>query len=76
MSKEYVIKIEDKPVTKDGVELWKACGFNALVFDQNGLDKLTPYETARKLTYENGLNDAWEAFGLFVNGDGYSNEKI
>ena len=75
MSKKYVIEIEDEPITKDSVELWKACGFNALVFDQNGLDKLTPYETARRLTYENGLNDAWEAVGLFVNGNGYSNKK-
>lgn len=41
MSKKYIIEIEDTPVTKDGVELWKACGFNSLVFDEEGLKRLT-----------------------------------
>lgn len=69
MSKKYIIEIEDEPVSKDGVELWKACRFNALVFDQNGLDKLKEYdpftdrkteiEYERKEAYQRGLDDAW-----------------
>lgn len=51
-------------------ELFKAKGFNSLVFDKNGLDKLEKIDedTARVETvseiltekYEQGLNDAWE----------------
>lgn len=40
MGKKYVIELEDKPITNG---LWKVKGFNSLVFDQNGLDKLTPF---------------------------------
>ncbi len=40
MGKKYVIELEDEPITNG---LWKAKGFNSLVFDQNGLDKLTPF---------------------------------
>lgn len=59
MSKKYIIEIEEEPVTKNGVKLWKACGFNALVFDQNGLDKLTPIEQCTS-EYNCDLDDAWE----------------
>lgn len=51
-------------------ELFKVKGFNSLVFDKNGLDKLEKIDeyTARAETvseiltekYEQGLNDAWE----------------
>ena len=68
MSKKYIIEIEEEPVTKNGVELWKACGFNALVFDQNGLDKLTEFDANKydfdevyDEAYKNGLDDAWKA---------------
>lgn len=44
MSKKYIIEIEDAPVTKDGVKLWKACGFNSLVFDEEGLKRLTEHK--------------------------------
>lgn len=40
MGKKYVIELEDEPITNG---LWKVKGFNSLVFDQNGLDKLTPF---------------------------------
>ena len=43
MGKKYVIELEDKPITNG---LWKVKGFNSLVFDQNGLDKLTPFNDA------------------------------
>lgn len=51
-------------------ELFKAKGFNSLVFDKNGLDKLEKIdedparvETVSEILtekYEQGLNDAWE----------------
>lgn len=40
MGKKYVIELEDEPITNG---LWKVKGFNSLVFDKNGLDKLTPF---------------------------------
>ena len=44
------------------VELFKIKGFNSLVFDDNGLDKLQKYEEEVIATkfYEKGLQDAWE----------------
>lgn len=53
MSK-YIIEIEDEPFGRNddpniphGMdELYKAKGFNSLVFDQFGLDKLTPLDKA------------------------------
>ena len=45
---KYIIEIEDKPLVRDGEKLWKASAFKSLVFDQNGLDKLTPYQESEK----------------------------
>lgn len=42
---KYIIEIEDEPFTKDGnAELFRVKGFNSLVFDRFGIEKLTPYE--------------------------------
>lgn len=48
MGKKYVIELEDKafsqseaPLTEDEM-LYRVKGFRSLVFDKNGLDKLTP----------------------------------
>ena len=42
---KYIIEIEDNPMfLRSGDMLWKAKGFNTLVFDKNGLDKLQKYE--------------------------------
>ena len=81
MSK-YIIEIEDEPFVRlsalFGEEgLYRAKGFNALVFDKNGLDKLTPLDKeleeayqkgfeagqheATTLEYQQGLDEAWEA---------------
>ena len=46
MGKKYIIEFEDKPF---GNGLYKAKGFNSLVFDQNGLDRLTPLEEEIKV---------------------------
>lgn len=45
------------------VELFKIKGFNSLVFDDNGLDKLQKYDEAQipySEAYNKGLQDAWK----------------
>lgn len=37
---KYIIEVEQIP----GTELWKAKGFNTLIFDQYGLDHLEAYD--------------------------------
>jgi len=75
MSK-YIIEIEEEPYVRRGENaLYRAKGFNSLVFDQFGLDKLTPLDKeleeayqkgfevgqheATTLEYQRGLDDAW-----------------
>lgn len=66
---KYVIEIEEiirgygnNPEVEDplGVcpPLARIKGFRTLIFDQNGLDKLTPYDPDE--AYQRGLNDAWD----------------
>ena len=65
MGKKYIIELEDKMFHKTGeagAVLWRAKGFNSLVFDMTGIDKLTPYtepdlEQVRKEAYEQGRKD-------------------
>ena len=82
---KYIIEIEDVPFSKvridadngaQNINLYRAKGFNSLVFDQFGLDKLTPLDKALEeayqkgydvesheattLEYQQGLDDAWE----------------
>ena len=46
---KYIIEISDDPVRcADGTLLWKAKGFNSLVFDIHSLSKLQRYEPNRK----------------------------
>jgi len=63
---KYIINIEDEPLVRKSAlygeaAVYKVHGFRSLVFDRNGLDKLTPYdeEEVRK-AYQKGLDDAWE----------------
>ena len=61
MSK-YIIEIEDEPFVRlsalFGEEgLYRAKGFNSLVFDQFGLDKLTPIDKALNEHYQRGLEE-------------------
>ena len=49
MSKKYIIEIEEEPFVRKSAlhgedAVYRAVGFKSLVFDQNGLDKLTPIE--------------------------------
>ena len=61
---KYMIEIEDEPfgrnddpVIPHGMdELYRAKGFNSLVFDKNGLDKLIPLDEALEEAYQNGLH--------------------
>ena len=61
MSK-YIIEIEDKPFVRlsalFGEEgLYRAKGFNSLVFDQFGLDKLTPLDKELEEAYQKGAHE-------------------
>lgn len=62
---KYIIEIEDEPfgrnddpVIPHGMdELWRAKGFRSLVFDKNGLEKLTPLndiEDLQRSAYQKG----------------------
>ena len=66
MEKKYIIELEDVSFNRhgnyadDGTELYRVKGFNALVFDRAGLDKLTPYtdpdtEVISEVAYEKGF---------------------
>ena len=52
---KYIIEINDIPMTTPelGKKLYKAKGFNSLVFDQNGLDKLEKFETTSMIDKSN-----------------------
>ena len=52
---KYIIEINDTPMTTPelGKKLYKAKGFNSLVFDQNGLDKLEKFETTSMIDKSN-----------------------
>lgn len=41
---KYIIEFEDAPFSDGRTHLYRAKGFNALVFDRAGLEKLTPYK--------------------------------
>ena len=79
MGAKYTIEVEDKPfelLSKDGFtseKLYRVKGFNSLVFDWNGLNKLTPYpdlEQVRKEAYEKGWKEAENHYEEGYN-DGY-----
>lgn len=62
---KYIIEIENEPFGRNddpffphGMdELYRAKGFKSLVFDQDGLDKLTPYTEPDRKAIE---NEVWE----------------
>lgn len=63
MGNRYIIELEDKPfVGRDGEELYRVKGFNSLVFDKIGIDKLHPLyglEEVQNKYYEKDTCDAW-----------------
>lgn len=75
MGTKYIIEVEDKPfelLGEDGFtseKLFRVKGFNSLVFDWNGLRKLTPYtepdlELIKEKAHTNGYGEGYQ--------DGYS----
>jgi len=47
MGKKYIIELEDAPFADvNGDQLWRVKGFRSLVFDSEGLKRLTPAATA------------------------------
>ena len=73
---KYIIDIEDNAFEQDNCPdmLFRAKGFKSLVFDQNGLDKLSPY--ASNNDYQRGLNDAWEVVKKISRMDTETAERI
>lgn len=78
---KYVIEIEDVPFSKvrfgddaQNLNLYRVKGFNALVFDKEGLDKLTSLDKEVDEAYQKGLEEgkkqgadkAWECAKRFV----------
>ena len=62
---KYIIELEDEPMIANSFnhevdELWKAKGFNSLVFDQKGIKKLTPYTEPDRKAIEDAQEEAWE----------------
>ena len=86
---KYIIEIENEPFGRNddpffphGMdELYRAKGFKSLVFDQNGLDKLTPYTETDREAIENEVWEfAWEVLQLdlpvFREIFGYDTDKM
>ena len=73
MGKKYIIEIEEEPLVRKSAlhgetAVWRASGFNSLVFDNNGLCKqhevelhAIAYTNGKQDGYQKGLNDAWDA---------------
>ena len=85
MGKKYIIEIEEEPLVRKSAlhgetAVWRASGFNSLVFDNNGLDKLTPYtesdtESIRKEAYEQGYTDGCKKHEVELHAIAYTNGK-
>ena len=59
---KYIIEIEDAFISKEGKNptvLFRAKGFNSLVFDKEGLDKLEPLEGFLYESFDKGY---WEGY--------------
>ena len=55
MGKKYIIELCEKPMkNENGNDIWRVKGFNTLVFDQNGLDKLEEYKESVEHKFEVG----------------------
>lgn len=58
MAKKYIIEIEDEPLVRKSAlhgetAVYRAKGFNSLVFDQDGLNKLEEYKEDKEIDREN-----------------------
>ena len=65
----FIIEIDDIFRDEHGKPLYRIKGFNSLVFDEVGIEKLKKYDkikerkAAHDLGYEHGLEEAWAAAG-------------
>lgn len=95
---KYVIEIEQEYSANmrkgssdivEPVKLYKAKGFNSLVFDEQGLNKLkrmpelkqidvamAQIDIIQETAYENGLHDAWEIAKKIECMDGYDGDEL
>lgn len=95
---KYVIEIEQEYSANmrkgsndivEPVKLYKAKGFNSLVFDEQGLNKLkrmpeleqidaamAQIDIIQETAYENGLHDAWEIAKKIECMDGYNGDEL
>lgn len=96
--RKYVIEIEQEYSANmrkgsndmvDPIKLYKVKGFNSLVFDEQGLDKLkrmpeleqidaemAEIDNIQKTAYENGLHDAWEIAKKIECDSGYDGDEL
>lgn len=58
---KYVIEIEEVIRRNGAPQIARIKGFNALVFDEYGLDKLEPYDNDLKKEYLRGYNNGYKA---------------
>ena len=57
MGKKYIIELEEKMFSNGTLDaLYRVKGFRSLVFDAEGLAKLTPYEPEQERPKENALH--------------------
>ena len=76
--RKYIIEIEDEPFVRlsalFGEEgLYRAKGFNSLVFDQVGLGKLTPLDKELEEAYLQGRHDAEQDLARAAYKEAYQN---
>lgn len=70
---KFIIEIDEVFRSENGKQLYKIKGFNSLVFDEVGIEKLNKYDkikerkAAHDLGYEHGLEEAWAAAGKIEN---------
>ena len=65
--KKYIIEVEDEVhSTLDGKKYHLTYPDAEFAIFDPILDKLTPYETINKLTYQQGVKDGWEAAGKIL----------
>lgn len=98
VGRKYVIEIEQEYSANmrkgsndivEPVKLYKAKGFNSLVFDEQGLNKLkrmpeleqieareAEIDIIQETAYENGLHDAWEIAKKIECMDGYNGDEL
>jgi len=73
---KYIIDIEDEPLRNGEDAVYKARGFNSLVFDKNGLSKLTPlskneteFAVGDEVMYDDGSRVAYVLVPDYRNDD-------